>query len=188
MEGTKKPDENWSKEGSLVFKDVTLRYRPNTEIVLDHVNFEAKPGEKIGVVGRTGAGKSTLTMALTRIVELEEGSISIDGEDISKLNLDTLRGAMTMIPQDPTLFTGTLRHNVDPFEECSDEQITALLKKAGLDYLFEGKSKQELEEEERIKADKMKRFKMTDEEYENKDKEDEKKDDDKEEGDKKKDE
>lgn len=82
----------------MEFKDVVLKYRPNTDVVLNKVSFKAAPGEKIGVVGRTGAGKSTLTMALTRIVELESGSINIDGEDISKLNLETLRGAMTMIP------------------------------------------------------------------------------------------
>ena len=97
--GESKPkDEQWPRQGELEFKDVVLRYRPNTDIVLDKVSFKAQPGEKIGVVGRTGAGKSTLTMALTRIVEMEHGSINIDGEDISKLDLDTLRGAMTMIP------------------------------------------------------------------------------------------
>lgn len=192
IEGTAKPkSENWSKQGTLEFKDVVLRYRPNTDIVLNNVSFKANPGEKVGVVGRTGAGKSTLTMALTRIVELESGKIFIDDEDISNLNLDTLRGAMTMIPQDPTLFTGTLRHNVDPFEECTDELITELLKKAGLEYLFEGKSKQEKEEEEKEKADKMKRFNMTEEELEEKekkDKEKEEKDDDKSKDDKSKDE
>jgi len=98
-----------------------MRYRPNTDIVLNKVSFVAKPGEKIGVVGRTGAGKSTLTMALTRIVEIEGGQIIIDGQDISKIDLELLRCSMTMIPQDPTLFTGSLRHNVDPFKEASDE-------------------------------------------------------------------
>jgi len=99
-------------------------------------------------------------MALTRIVELGEGQgkILIDGQDISELNLDSLRCSMTMIPQDPTLFTGTLRHNVDPFEENTDEEIIELFKKAGLEYLFEGKSKKEIEEEEIQKADKKKRL------------------------------
>lgn len=105
----------------MEFKNVTMRYRPNTDIVLNKVSFVAKPGEKIGVVGRTGAGKSTLTMALTRIVEIEGGQIIIDGQDISKIDLELLRCSMTMIPQDPTLFTGSLRHNVDPFKEASDE-------------------------------------------------------------------
>ena len=99
IEGTVKPKAaDWSKKGTLEFKNVVLRYRPNTDIVLNNVSFKAMPGEKVGVVGRTGAGKSTLTMALTRIVELESGQIFIDDEDISNLNLDTLRGAMTMIP------------------------------------------------------------------------------------------
>ena len=76
IKGTAKPkDEAWPSKGELEFKDAVLRYRPNTEIVLDKVSFKALPGEKIGVVGRTGAGKSTLTMALTRIVELESDII-----------------------------------------------------------------------------------------------------------------
>jgi len=91
-------DAAWPSKGALEFKDVTLRYRPNTDIVLDKVSFKVQPGEKVGVVGRTGAGKSTLTMALTRIVEMDNGKIIIDDEDISKLDLERLRGAMTMIP------------------------------------------------------------------------------------------
>jgi len=128
-------------------------------------------------------------MALTRIVELESGTISIDGEDISKLELEKLRDAMTMIPQDPCLFTGTLRHNVDPFEEHEDEEIISLFKKAGLEYLFEGKSSKEKEEEEAEKADKKKRLQLDDDEEEKKDddkkKDEDKKDSDKKDGDKK---
>jgi len=183
----KQPDDpKWPAKGALVFDEVVLRYRPNTDIVLNKVSFECKPGEKVGVVGRTGAGKSTLTCALTRIVEMDSGRILIDGEDISKLNLNTLREKMTMIPQDPTLFSGTLRYNVDPFEEASDEQVTELLKKAGLDYLFEGKSKKEEEEEKRKKEEEEARKKEFNEEDDKKD--DEKKDDDKKEDDKKDDE
>lgn len=99
IKGEKQPDDAaWPSKGALEFEDVTLRYRPNTDIVLDKVSFKVQPGEKVGVVGRTGAGKSTLTMALTRIVEMENGRITIDNEDISKLDLDRLRGGMTMIP------------------------------------------------------------------------------------------
>ncbi len=91
-----------------------LRYRPTTDIVLDKLTFLAKPGEKIGVVGRTGAGKSTICLSLSRIVEIVEGSILIDGVDISKVELAYLRSKITVIPQDPTMFTGTLRFNLDP--------------------------------------------------------------------------
>ena len=103
-------------------------------------------GEKVGVVGRTGAGKSTLFMALTRIVELESGSIEISGQDIARLDIKALRDQITMIPQDPTLFTGSLRFNLDPFDQESDERILELIKKAGLEYLLEGTSKKEQED------------------------------------------
>jgi len=171
------PDKSWPSKGEIKFENVYLRYRPNTDTVLNNLSFHVAPGEKVGIVGRTGAGKSTITMALTRIVELEnnKGKISIDGEDISKLNLESLRGSMTMIPQDPTLFTGSLRHNVDPFEDNTDEEIISLFKKAGLEYLFEGKSKKEKEDEANEKADKKKRLQIEDEEEEkDKDKKDDK--------------
>ena len=86
-----KADASWPQQGKIEFKDVDLRYRPNTNLVLKKLNFEVTPGHKVGVVGRTGAGKSTLSMALTRIVELADGQINIDGVDISKLELADLR-------------------------------------------------------------------------------------------------
>lgn len=127
--------------GKIVFKDVEMRYRPNTDVVLRKLSFTVDPGHKIGIVGRTGAGKSTISMVLTRIVELMSGKIEIDGVDISKIDLDALRSQITMIPQDPVMFLGTLRYNLDPFDEHTDEHITNLIKKAGLCYLFEGVSK-----------------------------------------------
>ena len=108
--------ENWPTKGEMVFKDVMLRYRPNCDRALNGISFRVAPGEKVGVVGRTGAGKSTLFMGLTRIVELESGSIEIDGQDIAKVDMKALRDQITMIPQDPTLFTGSLRFNLDPFD------------------------------------------------------------------------
>merc|ERR1712051_105691 len=139
----------------IEFEDVELRYRPNTNLVLKKLNFEVTPGHKVGVVGRTGAGKSTLSMALTRIVELADGKIEIDGQDISKLPIADLRNQITMIPQDPVMFSGSLRFNLDPFDEANDERITELIKKAGLEYLLEGKSKVELEEERKALAKKL---------------------------------
>lgn len=92
-----------------------LRYRPNTELVLKGLSFDVKAGTKVGVVGRTGAGKSTISMALSRIVELDQGQILIDGVDISQHDIQQLRSKITVIAQDPTLFTGTLKFNLDPF-------------------------------------------------------------------------
>jgi ATP-binding cassette subfamily C (CFTR/MRP) protein 1 len=83
--------EGWPKEGKVSFKDVSLRYRPKTAIVLKDLTFDIEPGQKIGICGRTGAGKSTIALTLSRIIELEKGTIEIDGVDISSLNLKDLR-------------------------------------------------------------------------------------------------
>ena len=135
-QGTEEVDKAWPTQGEVDFKDVVLRYRENTDIVLNNLSFKVKPGEKIGIVGRTGAGKSTISAALSRIVEIEDGSIDIDGVDISKLDLQTLREQITQIPQDPVLFTGSLRHNLDPFKKETDERIEELIKRAGLEHLL----------------------------------------------------
>ena len=182
--------ENWPSKGSLEFKDVCLRYRPVCDRALNGISFRVEAGEKVGVVGRTGAGKSTLFMALTRIVELEQGSIEIDDQDISKVDLKALRDQITMIPQDPTLFSGPLRFNLDPFDEHSDERIFELIKKAGLEYLLEGKSKKELEDKKKEEEEKKKRKEQgidvseSDEESDD-EKEKDKKDEDKEKKDEK---
>ena len=130
----------WPKTGKLDFKDVVLRYRKNTDIVLNKLSFSVKGGEKVGIVGRTGAGKSTISSSLSRIVELEDGVIEIDGVDISKISMQALREQITQIPQDPTLFTGSIRYNLDPFNEVSDETIVKLIKKAGLKHLLDKKA------------------------------------------------
>lgn len=105
------------------FVNVYLRYRPNTEITLRNLSFEVPPGTKVGVVGRTGAGKSTMSLALSRIVELCGGKIEIDGVNISEIDINQVREKITVIAQDPTLFTGTLRFNLDPFREHSNAAI-----------------------------------------------------------------
>jgi ATP-binding cassette subfamily C (CFTR/MRP) protein 1 len=99
---------------------------------LKKISFKVNPGERVGVVGRTGAGKSSLTLALFRIIEAVEGSVYIDGIEISKLGLYDLRSRLTIIPQDPVLFTGTLRLNLDPFEKHSDQEIWQSLELAHL--------------------------------------------------------
>lgn len=104
----------WPEQGEIEFSGVDLKYRDNLDIVLDDLSFKVQPKEKIGIVGRTGSGKSTICISISRIVEVCKGMITIDGQDISKLNLNYLRSRITVIPQDPILFKGTLRYNLDP--------------------------------------------------------------------------
>jgi len=136
MDGTIPFDEEWPSAGNIVFKNVCLKYRPGTEIILNGLSFEAKAGEKIGVVGRTGAGKSTICLSLSRIVEIFDGQILIDGIDIRTTDLAYLRSRITVIPQDPTIFTGTLRFNLDPEGRVGDDRIIELLKAAQLEDLL----------------------------------------------------
>lgn len=107
--------EDWPQKGKIVFHDVHMRYRPQLPLALEGFNLHVKPGERIGIVGRTGAGKSSITMALFRMVELAKGRIEVDGIDIRTVGLQDLRSRVSIIPQDPTLFAGTVRSNLDPF-------------------------------------------------------------------------
>jgi ABC-type multidrug transport system fused ATPase/permease subunit len=100
--------------------------------VLHGISFNIKPREKIGVVGRTGSGKSTLALSFFRFVEASAGSILIDGIDISKIGTEDLRSNLTIIPQDPTLFSGTLRTNLDPFDQFEDSDIFESLRRVHL--------------------------------------------------------
>lgn len=111
-------------------------------MVLKGLTFDIKGGEKVGVVGRTGAGKSTLSLSLTRIVEKHSGTIKIDGVDISEINLRQVREGITIIPQDPTLYKGTLRINLDPSGAVPDKKMVSLLKEAGLDAIILKKKKE----------------------------------------------
>ncbi|OXA43509.1 multidrug resistance-associated protein 1 [Folsomia candida] len=129
---SKKPSPSWPDKGAMIFNAYKTRYRPGLDLVLRNVSFSIQPGEKVGIVGRTGAGKSSLTLALFRIIEPAGGSISIDGEDIGRLGLHDVRGRITIIPQDPVLFSGTLRMNLDPFESYSDQVIWQTLELAHL--------------------------------------------------------
>jgi ABC-type multidrug transport system fused ATPase/permease subunit len=127
-----RPPTSWPDQGRVVFKNYSTRYRPDLDLVLKNVTFDVQPGEKVGIVGRTGAGKSSLTLALFRSLEAETGYIEIDGIDISTIGLRDLRQSITMVPQDPTLFTGTIRSNLDPFGVHTDSEIFAALKRVQL--------------------------------------------------------
>merc|ERR1719210_2626674 len=123
----------WPEKASIEFKNVNARYREGLPLVLKDLSFAIEAGQKVGIVGRTGAGKSSVTLTLFRIVELDQGQICIDGVDIATLGLHTLRNKLTIIPQDPVLFSGTLRLNLDPFNKYSDDELWQTLKLSHLD-------------------------------------------------------
>ncbi|KAL6256406.1 hypothetical protein P5V15_012519 [Pogonomyrmex californicus] len=124
-----KPADDWPSRGKIEFKGVQMRYRKELPLILIDISFSIKPGEKIGIVGRTASGKSSLIVALFRLVEICEGVINIDDIDISKLELDVLRSKLSIIPQDPVLFSGTIRSNLDPFQCHVDDDIWRALEK-----------------------------------------------------------
>lgn len=119
-------DPSWPMKGELEFRNVKMRYRPRLPLALNGLSFRVEAGQHCGVVGRTGAGKSTLATALFRLVEIESGKITVDNVNISKLGLSDIRGrpnGIAIIPQDPFLFAGTLRECLDPFGTSSDEKL-----------------------------------------------------------------
>lgn len=117
------PPAAWPSEGRLEVNDLVVSYAPDLPPVLKGLTFRVERSERIGVVGRTGAGKSSLTLALFRFLEASQGSIHIDGLDISKIKLHSLRSRLAIIPQDPVLFSGTVRSNLDAFDEHSDSEL-----------------------------------------------------------------
>ncbi|KAJ2783043.1 hypothetical protein GGI15_002728 [Coemansia interrupta] len=126
-----RPPESWPTSGTVEVKDLVVEYVPGAP-VLHGISLAARHGEKIGVVGRTGAGKSTLSLAFLRFIEAASGSITVDGIDIATVGLEELRRSFTIIPQDPVLFNGTIRFNLDPFGEYPDELLWDALKRSHL--------------------------------------------------------
>ncbi|KAJ9657678.1 hypothetical protein H2201_008084 [Coniosporium apollinis] len=122
----------WPTEGRLAVSNLVVGYAPDLPPVLKGLTFDVEPNERVGVAGRTGAGKSSLTLALFRFLEAREGSIYIDGVDISKIKLYDLRSRLAIIPQDPVLFSGTVRSNLDPFNEHSDVELREALARVHL--------------------------------------------------------
>ncbi|KAJ4842421.1 hypothetical protein Tsubulata_017632 [Turnera subulata] len=132
--GTKDPSPRaeWPEKGSIEFRNLQVRYSPNLPLVLKGITCTFPGEKKIGIVGRTGSGKSTLIQALFRLVNFSQGQIIIDGLDISTIGLQDLRSKLSIIPQDPTLFQGTVRNNLDPLQQHGDFEIWEVLRKCHL--------------------------------------------------------
>eukprot|EP00438_Fugacium_kawagutii_P029858 Skav235137 [mRNA] locus=scaffold321:396055:409673:- [translate_table: standard] len=126
----------WLTDGSVRFEDVVMRYRDGLPLVLKGLSFEIPGGSSLGIVGRTGAGKSSLLQVLFRMCPLERGAVYLDGHDISKMGLHNLRKSLAIIPQDPVGFTGTVKFNLDPFDQHSEDEIWHELEKVQLKPYF----------------------------------------------------
>jgi ATP-binding cassette subfamily C (CFTR/MRP) protein 4 len=136
-EGTVIPALTWPNAGKITFDRVSMRYSLDKQWVLKDVSVGIHPGEKIGIVGRTGAGKSSLISVLFRLFDFE-GTVSIDGVDTKSVPMSTLRSRISIIPQEPVLFLGTLRKNLDPFDEFSDREVWSALEDVGLKKMVSG--------------------------------------------------
>lgn len=129
--GVVQPPNEWPTKGQIEFENVCMAYREGLPLVLKNLSFSINDGQKIALVGRTGCGKSSTVLTLFRLVELTSGKITIDGQDISKLGLYDLRRKLTIIPQDPVLFKRSIRRNLDPFGDHTDDELWEALVNSG---------------------------------------------------------
>lgn len=145
--GKFKPSESWPNQGTIEYQSVYMQYSPNEPLNLKNISFKIQAGQKIGIVGRTGSGKSSLVSILYRLYPYD-GHIFIDSIDTKQLSLQDLRSKISVIPQDPILFAGSIRKNLDPFDKCSDAEIWTALEQvemgpiiqnlaAGLNYIVQ---------------------------------------------------
>ena len=144
VEGVSEKDENlinWPNLGKIKFENYSMKYRPNCALSLNDINIEINSGEKIGIVGRTGSGKSSLTLSLFRIVEALNGKIEIDNLDISKIPLKKLRRNISIVPQEPFLLEGTIKTNIDPLNLYTNEEIMNVLEKLNLFEMLKNENK-----------------------------------------------
>ncbi len=124
--------DTWPEQGRIVAENIKVRYAEHLPLVLKGIDFDVSAGSRVGIIGRTGSGKSTLFQTLFRFIELESGRIVIDGVDIATIPLERLRRSLAIVPQDPTLFMGTIRNNLDRYNEYTDAEIQAALQKASM--------------------------------------------------------
>ena len=136
-DGSNMPLQNWPNKGAISISGLSAKYGDHT--VLSDISLDIQPGEKIAVCGRSGSGKSTLITLLLRLYEPTSGSIVIDGIDTSTLNLNALRESLVALPQDPMFLAGTVRYNLDPLSEASDEAVFGALDKTGIKEAIEAK-------------------------------------------------
>ncbi|KAJ3320400.1 hypothetical protein HDV06_005323 [Boothiomyces sp. JEL0866] len=127
-----RPEKEWPVEGTIQFENVDMKYAPELPLVLQDLNFSIKHQEKVGLVGRTGSGKSSILQVLFRMTEAAKGRVLIDGKVIQEVGLKDLRSVLGIIPQDPILFSGTFRRNMDPFSEHEDAEIWDALERANI--------------------------------------------------------
>ncbi|GAA5962699.1 hypothetical protein JCM3765_006170 [Sporobolomyces pararoseus] len=127
----KQPPASWPHDGFIEFDSFSAKYSEDSQDVLHELSFRVQPGEKIGIVGESGCGKSSLSLALMRFIVPSGGAITIDGRKLTDTNIEALRSRLTLVPQDPTLFSGTLRSNLDPTGEHDDEALWSALKRSG---------------------------------------------------------
>lgn len=122
------PDAQWPAHGEIEFREFSMRYRAELPLVLDRVSVRIRAGEKVGIIGRTGSGKSSLMAALFRLVPAAHGSIIVDGLDLAHMRLQDVRSRLTIIPQEPVLFSGTILYNLDPFGAYSRAAVEQTLR------------------------------------------------------------